>query len=521
MKVRRQLLNSLLLGLATVAASGQTSVQRPRLVVGIVVDQLRTDYLDYLRPLFGKDGFRTLMDSGVYMKDVDYKVSGLDKISGTALVYTGAYPSTNGIASAKEFDSASRLMLPALGSGSALSPEHLSLSTISDEVVIEGIGLGAVHAVAADPQQAVILAGHAAGSALWIDPDKGNWTTSAYYKDLPYKARNISPRNSISARVDTMKWEPLLPLDRYPGIPPQKKYYPFRYTFPSSDRTSYTRLAETPVGNREVTDMALEYLGSLNMGSRGEAIDMLSIGYSLAPYKDVRDGDSRIELEDAYIRLDADISRILDAVRKGPGIDNTLIYIFSTGYFNDAVPDDPKYRIPSGEFSSHRAESLLNSYLSAKYGNGDYVDSFDGRELYLSSAALRNAVGTSEQITADAAQFLGRMSGVARAITVSEIIGSANPDLEKYRLGINPATAGDIIVDVKPGWTLVNDLTVPARKIPVRDNAVNIPALILAPGVTARKIENPVEAVALAPTVTQILRIRSPNGAAARPRPLI
>lgn len=519
---KTRLINTLLAGLVAFTVTGQVSGSRPKLVIGIVVDQLRTDYLDYLRPLFSEGGLKLLMDSGVYMKDVDFRVRGLDKVSGTALVCTGAYPSANGIASSLVFDGSKRVRVPVLQGEGGLAPGALSLSTISDEVVIDGIALGAVHAIAADPQQAVVLGGHSAGSAVWIDPNKGVWTSSSYYKDVP-RAVSVANagRRGLPSRVDTIRWTPLRPLKDYPGIPQQKKFYPFSYSYPSSDRTSYSRLSATPPGNREVADLAVDYLNSLALGRRGETIDMLSLGFSLAPYKEVRDGDSRLELEDAYLRLDSDIARVLGAVERGPGLENTLVYVVSTGYFDDAVADDASYRIPSGEFSTKRAESLLNSYLSAKYGSGDYVECFDGTHLYLSQNALRNVPGTKEQAIADAAQFLGRMSGVGRALPLSDILLSTDPALESVRLGLDSRNAGDIIVNVLPGWTLVDDAVYPVVKTPVRYGTVSTPALVLAPGVSARKMETPVDAVSIAPTVTQLLRIRSPNGASARAIPLL
>ena len=522
MNGKKGLINSLLVSLVAFSAAGQLSHTRPKLVVGIMVDQLRTDYLDYLRPFFSNGGLKVLMDSGVYIKDLDFKVKGLDVVSGSALVCTGAYPSANGVASSYVFDPQTLRRSDVFMSGSSLAPGALTLSTVSDEVVIDGISLGAVHAIAADPQYAVVLGGHASGSAVWIDPDKGIWTSSDYYKNVPkfVQTRNIG-RNSLKSRIDTAHWSPALPLDLYPGIPRQKKFYPFRYTYPSSERSAYARFSSTPPGNREVADLAVEYLGNLGLGMRGDVIDMLSIGFSLAPYKEVKDGDARLELSDAYIRLDSDIARVLEAVRRGPGLENTLIYVVSTGYYNDAVADDPVYRIPSGEFSTRRAESLLNSYLSAKYGGADYVLSFDGRELHFDNNALRNSTVARDVILEDAAQFLSRMGGVARALPLEDILSATDPELEKVRLGLNPRTAGDIIVKVLPGWVLSDDASYPAVKTPVREGTVSTPALIMAPGIASRVIEYPTDAVSIAPTLTQILRIRSPNGASARAIPLL
>lgn len=512
-----RLLNSIILGLIGMTVSGNNVPDRPRLVVGIVIDQLRTDYLDFLKPYFSESGFRSLMDSGIYFRDVDFKVKGLDIASGTAMAVTGAYPASNNITSALSFDPGSMTLSPILGIGQQISPEKISLSTLTDEIAIDGIGLSSVYSIATDPQQATILAGHAGNSAVWIDPDNGLWTSAKYYGTPPHTitAAN-SGRKSLPQRIDTIHWSPLLPLNSYPGIPRQKKYYPFRYTYPSSDRQTYRRFASSPMGNREVTDLAIDYLRTLNIGRDGDKIDVLNIGYRLDPCADVKDGDSRIETEDAYLRLDRDLSRLLQELNKDVGLENTLIYILPTGYYNDAVADDPKYRIPTGEFSVRRAESLLNSYLSAKYGSADYISAFDGRNIYFSSSALRSATSSPDQIKQDAALFLRRMAGIEYAYPMSEILAGADPVTRQLRLGVSPESGSDIIIKIKPGWTLLNDAVHPNVKTHVRDAAVAVPALIMGAGIKAVTIDSPIEAVALAPTIAQSIRIRAPNGASAR-----
>ena len=517
-------LNTLIIGLVTFSASGQEkqAQQRPRLVVGIVVDQIRTDYLDYLKSMFGENGFRLLMDNGAYFKDLDFKIDNADIASGTAMIATGAYPAANGIPAANVIDRQTKRLMPSLLDGNTLSPARLRLSTIADEIAVDGIGLGAIHSIAADPQQAVLLAGHAGGSAVWIDEKSPSWTSSSYFGQLPQPAASRNRgKLSLSARIDTMHWTPSRPLADYPGIPAQKKYYDFRYTFPSSDKNSLERFAISPLANREVTALAADYIRSPSLGKRGDVIDMLSIGYSLGPVPYIKDGDCRLELEDAYLRLDSDLSRLFSTIESSVGLDNTLIYLLPTGHFDDTAIPDPKYRIPTGEFSAMRAGSLLNSYLCAKYGAADYVDFFDGTHLYLGADAIRAASSPAEMIAADAASFLSRMSGVRSARTISEIISSDDPELRAKALSYDPSSAPDIIVEVMPGWVLNIDTTYPQVKKPVRINAVSYPGFILSPAVERKVIGTPTEAVAITPTISQILRIRGPNGASARPIPSI
>lgn len=494
-------------------------------MVGIVVDQLRTDYIEYLQTYFSERGFRRLMKDGVYMRDVDFKVRDLDATSATAMLYTGAYPVNTGVPSSSVYDPVTMKTQPALTDNKTLgnftndsfSPENLRLSTLSDELAIDGGGLAQIYSFAADPQEAIIMAGHSGTGACWINNTSGNWATTTYYKTLPAPVSGRNYSYSVASRLDTMQWKPSIAIDKFPGLPAQKKVYPFRYTFPRSDKEAYNKFAASPMGNREVTDVAIECLKSLKLGNNANAIDMLNIGYTLAPYKYVADGDFRAELTDAYLRLDGQIGRLLEAVDKYVGAGNALIFLSSTGYYDDAITDDKKYRIPGGEFSMKRAESLLNSYLSAQHGNADYVSSFKDSHIYLNRKLIEGKGLDVNKVAVDARSFLTRMSGVADAYTLYDILSPSTPDEERLRLQIDPKRGGDIYVTFHPGWTVVNDIEYPSTSKPVRESPVNTPAFIMAPGVAPVKISTPVDATAIAPTVSGILRIRSPNGSVNKP----
>lgn len=520
-----RLITSVICGLVGINTMLCADPTRPRIVVGIMVDQLRTDYIESLQGLFGEKGFRKLMKEGAFLKNVDFKVGNLDRASGTAMVYTGSYPRENGVASAMVYDPKRQEMQPALNDPSIIgnfttetySPSGLRHSTISDEIAIDGAGVAAVYAIAPDAQQAIIMAGHAGNSAAWINDNTGKWATTTYYRELPKTLSQRNYNNSIAARIDTMQWKPALPLSSYPGLPAQKRMYDFRHTFSLADRNVYRAYAGSPLVNTEVTDVAIDYLKELGIGSRGDAIDMLNVAYTAAPFKGVKDGDFRLELEDCYVRLDGQLSRLFEAIDKYVGLDNAFIYLASTGYYDDAVADDPKYRIPTGEFSVKRALSLLNSYLSAKYGNGDYVDTYSNGHVYLDRRQIELHKLDLTEVAEAARDFLVRMSGVSDAFTMGDIMTSALPRMEALRLGSDPKTGGDVVLEFNGGWKVVDDTRFPNNTRVVRSDMALTPAFIWGCGVAPQQIGEPVDATAIAPTVTRILRIRSPNGVDSKP----
>lgn len=518
---RRILLNSVLTGLVGLSALAASAGDRPRLVVGIMVDQLRTDYVEYLRGLFGTDGFRLLADSGVYFRDIRYASTPSDALEATVAAATGSAPYRNGVTGAERFDpvrlKAVKTLADPKGGDETYTPEPIRVSTLSDEIMIDGAGLGLVYSLATDAQTAVALAGHSGTGAFWVSPATGRWTATTYYGAPPQPVSLRNMQAPLSARIDTMQWKPLLELDRYPGLPEQKRYYPFRHTFPRRDRDVYARWNSTPLANAEVTTLAIDFLRSLKVGSRGKTIDVLNLGYTLAPYKHVSDGDYRLELQDAYLRLDRQLARLFAAIRQYVGMDNTLVYLISSGRYDDATADDAKYRLPGGTFSAKRAVSLLNSYLTALHGQADYVKGYHGGHIYLNSKAIESRGVKLSDAAREARDFLRKMSGVSNAYTLADIQDGNDAETAALRAGIDPKTGGDVVILFAPGWSVADDTVFPVQTKQIRTGTPLAPAFILAPGTQARTISTPVAAEAVAPTVSQILRIRSPNGSTERP----
>lgn len=503
----------------------QADPSRPKLVVGIMVDQLRTDYVDFLKARFGEGGFRRLMDGGLYIKDLDFKVKDLDLANSTAILYTGNYAPVSGIPAEKIYDPTTKHPVPVLNDQATIgnftsetySPAALRLSTLSDEIAVDGVALGSIYSIAPDPMQAIIMAGHAGNSAFWIADESGKWATTTYYKDVPHEISNRNYRNPLAARLDTMVWSPSRPLDTYDGVPAQKKYFPFRHTFSKKTKDAILRYKQSPLVNTEVTDVAIDYLKSLQLGQRGNVVDMLNIGYTAAPYKYGADSDFRLELEDSYLRLDDQLNRLFDAIQKYVGLDNTLIFLTSTGYYNDAAVDDSRYRIPTGTFSMKRAVSLLNSYISAQHGNDQYVEGSYGNMIFLDRASIERHGLNVADVRRDARDFLIKMSGVSDVKSLTDIVSETTPELRRLSLGIDPKTAGDLRLEFAPGWTVSDDVRLPLVSWQVREANPATPGFIMGPNVPVTTIVTPVAADVIAPTVCSVMRIRSPNGASARP----
>lgn len=513
---------------ASGSAKAQPSLQRPALIVGIIVEGLNADYVNLLRDNFGKDGFNRFITDGVSIENVNYG-PGVDPTAATAILMTGASPAVNGIPAERVWDRETKSDYPILldpanignFTDETFSPKALKVSTVSDEIRIADEGIGLVHSVAPDAQVAIILAGHAGNSGFWLNDLTGKWSTSTFYKDVPAAIAKRNYGVNLSSRLDTMAWVPAVSLDLYPDLPDYKRMYPFRHTFPARDANRYKAFKSSAPGNHEVAQIGIDYISSLKLGSRG-ITDMLNLGFNVSPYLYARDADTRVETMDAYIRLDADIASIVRAVEKGPGLANSVIFIAGTPAPAGSKRDDERWNIPSGQFSPKRAVSLLNMYLMAIHGNGDYVSGYHNGHFFLNRKFLKENDFDLTKIRRESADFLVRMSGVSEVYTLDDIMERrAGDEPIALQRNTSPVHAGDLLVMVNPGWSISDDLensSGQTQHLPVIRHAVTTsPFYLLAPTTAPQTIDSTVDARAIAPTLTRILRIRSPNAASLPP----
>ena len=521
-----RLLLAIVASMATISA-GAASPEQARLLVGIMVDGLDADQLDLLREHFSQGGFRLLEEKGVSLT-ADYGTP-LDATAATATIFSGAAPSTSGIGSDTQFDrrtlreSKTYSDSEVLGnfSSAGYSPKSLRVSNLSDEARIASGGTNNVYSIAATPGLSIGMAGHNATGALWLDHKSGNWASSTAYPDMPIAVATRNLAVPLSMRLDTMSWTPSLEPADYPALPDHLTRYPFRYVFPRGNADRLDMFAASPMLNREVTSLAGELITKQKLGSQEGVTDVISLAYTLQPFNYGKSTDKRVELQDAYIKLDRNLEQLFCAIDKHVGLDRTVIMLAATPPRSSRRRDEERFNLPYGEFSARKAASLLNLYLIALHGNGAYVSYFNDGNLYLNHKLLEELKLDVAQVRAEAAKLLASMTGVDRVFTLDDIIaGHAGENAEALRRNTVVSQAGDLLVEVAPGFEIIDDYnTVDPTEghtgMVKCTAAATAPVFIFAPALKARTIGTPVDARAIAPTVARILRIRSPNGAAA------
>lgn len=525
--MRLPLLLSLLTAMTVLGSfegKGQTTgTAVPRVVVNILVDQLRTDYLNAFMPLYGQEGFARLMKEGRIYTQAEYPNAGVDRASAAATLATGTTPYNHGIVGLKWLDRATLRPVfciddkdcTGIGTSQRVSPKFLGVSTIGDELKVATEGKALVYAVAAEAEAAVLTAGHAADAAVWIDSKSGQWCTTSYYAaSLPSWAGMLNATRSLPERLKRYEWVPsneLVGNFSYflsGGMKP-----PFRHRFKGD--AAFTSYKTAGPVNEDVAAAAGACLNGTMMGADA-VTDYLAVTFYAGNFEHRTVSEAPMELQDTYVRLDRAVAELIRAVEQKVGKNNALFVLTSSGCADEETADLSKYRIPTGCFDVKRAASLLNMYLTAVYGQGNYVEQCFGTQLYLNHKLVEDKQINLTEMLERVEDFLLQLSGVKDVYTSQRLIqGAWTPGISRLRGAYNPQTSGDVLIEVKPGWHYVNADT--QEKKLVRESYMPFPIVFFGTGVTPATIGTPVTVDYIAPTLSKAMRIRAPNACGVAP----
>ena len=507
-----RILTSLALLMSMIGAEAQTAPEVPRLVVSVVIDQLRTDYLEAFSPLYSESGFRRLMGQGRVYSQAQYPFASPDRASAVACLMSGASPYENGIVGERWLDRSTLHPTYCVGEG---TPENLAVSTIADELKVATEGKALVYAVAPNCDAAVLSAGHAADGAFWLNDETGQWATSAYYRAPAWLSFYNNSAHAAQS-ITSLTWEPtndLVGEFNYFVSGGTKK--PFRHQFKGDRR--FRQFRASALVNEEVNDFVRHCLHNSLLGV--DAItDFLGVTFYAGNFDHKTVAECPMELQDTYVRLDAQLGQLIDMVEQKVGRDRVLFVVTSTGYSDveQADADLSRYRIPSGEFNITRSQLLLNMYLSAVYGQGQYVEASMGSQIYLDRKLIENKGLNLGEVLERSADFLMQLSGVRDVYTSQRLAqGAWTPGIRAIRNAYNPKCSGDILVQVAPGWKLVNEQT--REQKTQRESYMGFPLYLYGLNLKPEVIGMPVTVDCIAPTLAQCMRIRAPNACSASP----
>lgn len=450
-------------------------VEQPKLIVGIVVDQMRFDYINRYWDDYSEGGFKRLVREGYSCTNTHYNYIPTYTGPGHASIYTGATPSSHGIIANSWFDKTleeysycvSDNEMNSIGTENAsgkMSPSKMLNTTFGDELRLFTMNRSKVIGVALKDRSAVLPAGHMGDFAFWLDSETGDFVSSSYYGlRLPKWAQKFNKKDLCEEYL-SQKWELLLDAKSYDeslvdnsvyeGAFEGEKYPKFPHDLPVLlEQNGKGLIKSTPFGNSLTTDMAIAAIEGERLGV-DEFTDVLAVSFSSTDYVGHQFGADSRETQDTYLRLDRDLERFLNYLDAKVGKENVLVFLTA----DHGAVRTPAYlkdrNVPAGYFDAEEPIKELKQFLQNIYGFGNWVKTYGNAQIFLNRELIFEKYLSLEEVQQQTADFMLRYEGVQNAVTArslerTEFNQGAIASLQK---GYNQKRSGDVLLVLDPAW---------------------------------------------------------------------
>lgn len=457
------IVNAYAQNIAGAAVPVQSAIQRPKLVVGIIVDQMRWDYLYRYNNLYASDGgFKRLLGKGFSCENTFIPYTPTVTASGHAGIYTGTVPAINGITGNDWWDYDLNKFVYCTGDDSVktigsnttlgqMSPHNLLSTTIGDELRLATNFKSKVIGVAIKDRGAILSAGHSANAAYWYDSKTGDWISSSYYlNELPKWVTDVNTKK-LADKYYAQDWNLLYPVTSYEQSAPAAKG--FAHPLKQYATKNYGVLPATPFGNSFTFDMAIAAINGEQLGGRS-VTDMLTVSLSSPDYIGHAYGPNSMEAEDGFLRLDKDLGDFLNFLDIKIGQGEYLVFL-SADHGAASVPAFLKeHKIPAGNFDNEKAGEEINRLLKEKTNIDDLVAGILNYQVYLNRSVINAAKLNKDSVNQWVIRYLLHQAGVERAFALETLSGTTlNAKLkEVLGNGYYPKRSGDIQIVLQPQW---------------------------------------------------------------------
>jgi len=524
----------LISGLIPLLLFSQT--KRPKLVVGIVIDQMRYDYLARFWNKFGDGGFKKLINNGYDCKNMNYNYMPTFTGPGHASIYTGTTPANHGIIANTWYDKKSNgyiyctqdMLVNSVGTNSVygkMSPKNLLTTTITDELKLATNNKAKVIGISLKDRAAILPAGHRADAAYWYEGgNSGNWISSTYYiKTLPDWVKKVNQENLDNQLLNT-PWNTFLPISEYTesiadnnpyeGVFKGEKTPTFPHNLPTlrDSNDNFDLIKATPFGNTILRNFAEATILGENLG-KNDVTDFLTISFSSTDYVGHQFGPSSIEVEDTYIRLDKELAQLLAFIDKNIGKDNVLIFLTA----DHGAVNVPQFLIdnnlPGGYVNAKEIENYLKTYLKTQYNSDSLILNVSNDQIFLNYDYILNKNWNIALIESDIANFLLTKNGIAKVITAENLKSTEFTDgiLGDVQRGYNEVRSGDILYVLESGWISSVFKTGTTHGSPYKYDT-HVPLLWYGFGVNTGSSNEAIYTPDIAATIAAILNIQPPSG---------
>jgi len=518
---------------------------RPNLVVGIVVDQMRQEYLYRFENKLGEGGFKRMMREGFMLTNAHYNYVPTFTGPGHASIYTGTTPAVHGIIGNDWFDKVSKLTVNCVGDdrqkpvgsdvgNGDVSPWRMLSTTITDELELSTQRRSKVVGISIKDRGAVLPSGHTSDGAYWYDGKTGKFISSTYYKAaLPVWVDQFNSLNLADIYLN-QEWKTLLPIEQYKESGPDDSPYEGRLAgkeravFPYNLKElrklngQFELLGYTPFGNDILTELAKATLRGEEMG-KDEWTDFLAISYSSPDIIGHTMGPNSIELEDTYLRLDKNIEDLFNLLDKEIGKGKYTVFLTA----DHAVADVPQYikdiKLPGDNFNITLMEARLNAFLTTYFPGKKVIESISNDQVFLNQdlfsgepkASGIDLLIATELIT----KYLLSVEGVAEVFSESTLLqGNFNEGGLKGMMirGYHTKRSGDIVYTLQPGWISSISPKGTTHGSPYSYDT-HVPVLFYGTGIKSGHSSQYHAITDIAPTLSVLLKVKFPSGCTGLP----
>jgi len=545
MKIKALFLLPFVCTVITVAAQNKaqtpaatTTLPRPKLVVGIVVDQMRWDYLYRFYNRYNSGGFKRMLNEGFTCENTNIDYIPTVTAIGHSSIYTGSVPALHGIAgndfivqaTGKSMYCTEDSTVQTVGSTSdagKMSPRNLLVTTVTDELKLATNFRSKVIGIALKDRGGILPAGHTANAAYWFDDKNGAWISSTYYmKDLPQWVKDFNAKKLADAYLKK-DWNTLYPLNTYVQTLPDESKYEGKFAgaattgFPVKTSELYKgnagMIRTTPYGNTLTLDLAKAAIDNEAMG-KGTVTDFLAVSLSSTDYVGHQFGVNAVEIEDTYLRLDKDLSDFFVYLDGKVGKGQYTVFLsadhgaaHNTGFLRD-------HNVPADVWDSGSALRDLNKVLQDKYKTDRVVLSLTNYQVNLNNAVITKSGLDEAVIKTDCIKFLEKQPGVAFVVDMQKAATATVPQALRTRIinGYNVQNSGAIQIVLQPGWLsgrrVGQDAPTGTSHGTWNPYDTHIPLVFMGWGIKHGSTVRATNMTDIAPTVAALLHIQAPNG---------
>ena len=504
-----------------------------KLIVGIVVDQMRYDYLIRFNIYFGKNGFNRLTNNGCNFTYAHFNYVPTYTAPGHSSIYTGTTPFFHGIIANDWFDRDENKMVNSVEDESVLglgdqteigkrSPKRLLANTITDQLKIATNGNAKVICISIKDRASILPGGHSADAAFWYSNKNGNFITSTYYKkELPKWVEDFNKRKLPDSYI-SQEWDLSLPNSDYRISYPDENNYEEdvfnegKTSFPHSLKnvsgsSKYSALLSTPFGNRLVLDFVKAAIVNENFG-RNSVPDFLAISFSSTDYIGHAYGPNSVEIEDTYIKLDKQIAELLNALDDQVGKGNYLLFLTADHGVMESIGYLNKLKINGGNFDSRLFFDSLKSFLGREYNDEKLIQNLSNQQIFLNYTLIKNEKLDIENVEKNLADYMVNNFSQIAIVRIREEMQKVMAERNSDNLilnGFNFKRSGDIAFELEPN-------NIPDREKGTTHGSqynydTHVPIIFYGWHIPALQINKPVYIVDIAPTISNLIGITEPN----------